>query len=438
MSSIIGKRAYKTSRVPHIDSIPSNWSESKIKHVASVNPSLNAIIDDDKPVGYVPMECVKNGYMEPYTALKSELSTGLTVFQNGDIVLAKVTPCFENGNIAIAFNLKQNVGFGSSELFVFRAHGISTKYLFYFLQTSGFMADGVESMTGAAGLKRVSPILVKNYVLPVPPMDEQDAIVSYIEAHVRNVNEAISRSKAIIEKLIEYRKSVITQAVTKGISHSVSFVDSGTKWIGQIPSHWMVIDLKRVANIQTGNTPSKKDGNDNFSDSSGIPWIKPENLDYFEPIHNTNEYLTPTGVELGRVFEPYSIFVCCIASIGKVGYSDVSCSCNQQINALHFDEKVLFWKYGFYALRASAIEHIAKANVSVQSILNATSQGYIKIPVPKTLDEQHDIVNYLDNKCQKIANAIERQQTIIEKLEEYKKSLIYNAVTGKIDCRKET
>ena len=88
-------------------------------------------------------------------------------------------------------------------------------------------------------------------------------------------------------------------------------------------------------------------------------------------------------------------------------------------------------------MRASAIEHIVRANVSVQCILNATAQGYIKMPVPKTLDEQHEIVNYLDDKCHKIDDAITRQQTIIDKLEEYKKSLIYHAVTGKIDCREK-
>ena len=151
----------------------------------------------------------------------------------------------------------------------------------------------------------------------------------------------IKRSKAIIEKLLEYRKSVITKAVTKGLNQSVTLKDSGSAWIGKIPNHWKAIALKRIASIQTGNTPSKKDGNDNFSDSFGIPWIKAEDLESFEPIHKTSEYLTSNGIELGRLFAPNSVFVCCIASIGKVGYSDIPCSCNQQINAIYFDERII-------------------------------------------------------------------------------------------------
>lgn len=413
MSSIIGKcnRAYKTSRVPHIDSIPLNWSESKIKHVASVNPSLNAIIDDDKPVGYVPMECVKNGYMEPYTALKSELSTGLTVFQNGDIVLAKVTPCFENGNIAIAFNLKQNVGFGSSELFVFRAHGISTKYLFYFLQTSGFMADGVESMTGAAGLKRVSPTLVKNYVLPVPPMDEQEAIVSYIEAHVRNVNEAISRSKAIIEKLIEYRKSVIKQAVTKGISHSVSFVDSGSEWIGQIPSHWKNPRLKFHCIIRNGSDPQTSNGNIPVF-GSGEDIVK-----YCE------EFKEGPVILLGRkgtLDKPKFVE-------GKFWNVDTAMDA--------YPAKDIIPKYLFYV--ACCFDIPRYATCTAKPSMTQTDYYNMIIPYPP-LDEQTSIASFIDAKCEQIDEAISQQKNIIEKLEEYKKSLIYNAVTGKIDCRKET
>lgn len=203
--------------------------------------------------------------------------------------------------------------------------------------------------------------------------------------------------------------------------------DSGVEWVGEIPETWHVNALKRIAQIQTGSTPSKKEGNNYYSDKGGIPWIKPENLNSMLPIVNTSEYLNDAGAKIGRVFKPHTTFVACIASVGKTGYSDVICSCNQQINGITFSDDI-FWKYGYYALTASAIEHIAKSNTSVQAILNSQQEGYIKLPIP-SYDEQRSIASHLDEKCLVINEAIARHQSIIEKLEEYKKSVITQAVT---------
>lgn len=277
----------------------------------------------------------------------------------------------------------------------------------------------------------------KNMNIPVPPLPEQQAISAFLDLKCSAIDDSITKHKAIIDKLEEYRKALITQTVTKGLELNVEMKDSGVKWIGKIPTSWDTIALKRLASIQTGNTPTKKEGNHNYSDDNGIPWIKAENLDYLEPVHYTSEYLTDEGIKLGRLFKAYTIFVCCIASVGKVGFSDIPCSCNQQINAIHFDKNKIFWKYGFYVLKASSEEHIFKANTSVQMILNSTQEGYIKLPVPATIDEQKAIANYLDKVCIDVNKMVDKHNAIIDKLKEYKQSLIYNAVTGKIDCRKE-
>lgn len=207
--------------------------------------------------------------------------------------------------------------------------------------------------------------------------------------------------------------------------------DSGVEWIGKIPENWDTIPLKRLSKIQTGSSPDKKEGNNNYSDESGIPWIKAENLGEFFPIHSTSEYLTENGCKLGRIYPPYTVYVCCIASIGKVGFSDIECSCNQQINGLSFNN-IVNWKFGFYETLASAIEHIARSNKSVTPILNATEEGKIKFAIPSPT-EQQQIVHFLDRKCTAIDTAIEKTKKSIEKLEEYKKAVITKAVTKGID-----
>ena len=157
----------KDSGVEWIGEMPEHWAISKIKHVADFAPNLNLEFDEEQPIGYVPMDRVKSGYLLPGESLFQNLSTGLVPFQEGDIVMAKVTPCFENGNIAVAKNLSQRVAYGSSELFVFRSHGVDTDYLYYFLQTNLFKDASVATMTGTGGLKRVSSSFVRNAYLPM-------------------------------------------------------------------------------------------------------------------------------------------------------------------------------------------------------------------------------------------------------------------------------
>lgn len=125
-------RQMKDSGIEWIGEIPETWSISRIKYVADFEPSCNTShLDTSSVITYTPMECIKNGWFINNTAPMGSVSSSLTPFENGDIVMAKVTPCFENGNIAIMENLASGYGLGSSELFVFRPVDIDTRYFFY-------------------------------------------------------------------------------------------------------------------------------------------------------------------------------------------------------------------------------------------------------------------------------------------------------------------
>lgn len=202
--------------------------------------------------------------------------------------------------------------------------------------------------------------------------------------------------------------------------------DSGIDWIGEIPSDWRIGHLKRLARIKTGSTPSRS-VEEYYSEKSGLPWIKPENLNSYDSVENTAEYLTAEGRVAGTVFPQNTVFACCIASIGKIGYSNIEASCNQQINGLIYND-LINWKYGFYSNVAANNEYLARANSSVQFILNSTNQGYIQMPIP-SIAEQEIISTFLDSKCAAIDQAIQKQKDIVNKLIEYKQSVITQAVT---------
>lgn len=204
----------KDSGIEWIGKIPARWKTTRIKYACIFNPTIYNCFNQCESVGYAPMECVKNGYMENREISINEISSGLTCFADGDIIMAKVTPCFENGNIAIASNLKNGIGYGSSELFVFRPTNIYTKFLFYFLRNNLFMEYAKATMTGTGGLKRVSPTFIKSLKFAYPCEEEQQKIADYLDKKCAEIDKLIAIKQQKIETLTEYKKSLIYEYVT--------------------------------------------------------------------------------------------------------------------------------------------------------------------------------------------------------------------------------
>ena len=210
--------------------------------------------------------------------------------------------------------------------------------------------------------------------------------------------------------------------------------DSGIEWIGEIPKAWKVAPLKRFAKIQTGNTPSKAYEALFYADE-GILWIKPDNLGTGSPITYTADYLTPEGRNVARVMPPNTVYVCCIGSLGKVGYSLVEGCCNQQINALIYNDR-MYWKYGYYLTLAQESRYLLYGNGNVLQIINATNQGNIECVVP-SLREQKDISNFLDEMCVEIDSVLEKTRSSIEEYKKLKQAVITQAVTKGIRGNRE-
>ena len=211
--------------------------------------------------------------------------------------------------------------------------------------------------------------------------------------------------------------------------------DSGVEWIGEIPREWEVVKLKKIAKIQTGNTPSKviddvkyycnKDENDGFL------WVKPNDLNGFKFITDSTEKLTKEGKEVARIAPENSILVCCIGSIGKFGIINSEVAFNQQINCVTFSSEI-FFKYGVYLIASSESQHWLYSNGNVVKILNNEGQGKIIYPIPP-LEEQEKIANYLDKKVSDIDLIIEKTKATIEDYKKYKQSIITEAVTKGIN-----
>lgn len=164
------------------------------------------------------------------TRVKTEVGGGYTEFQDGDVVIAKITPCFENGKGSIATGLVNSVAYGTTELHVLRAFQVlDYRFLFYLTITDGYRKLGESEMYGAGGQKRVPPEFCKNFLTPLPPLPEQTAIATYLDRETATIDRLVTKVEAAVARLQEYRTALITAAVTGKINvrEAVDGVDRG-------------------------------------------------------------------------------------------------------------------------------------------------------------------------------------------------------------------
>lgn len=204
----------KDSGIDWIGQIPEHWKKSKLKQCTTFLPLFDHNnISIDTVVTFTPMECIKSGYFIPSTAKLADMKQ-YTYYGEGDVIIAKVSPCFENGNIAIMRGLSSGIGFGSSELFVYRPIHINTDFLFFWLQNHNFKQKAKSTMTGTGGLKRVSASFMKSSPIYIPPLNEQKLIVNYLYDQCAIINNLVITINKTISLLQEYRTRLVADVVT--------------------------------------------------------------------------------------------------------------------------------------------------------------------------------------------------------------------------------
>ena len=209
----------KDSGIDWLGEVPAHWIVSRLKPFIILNPSKQEIskFSLDTEVTFVPMEAVNESGIVDYSRIKiiSECMAGYTYFRDGDVLLAKITPCFENGKAALVDGLNNGIGFGSTEFHVLRANSnIDSHYLAYIVQSDPFRKLGEASMIGAAGQKRVPESFILNFKQAFPPIDEQVEIANFLDREISNIDKIINKLNQQITIIQEYRQALITAAVT--------------------------------------------------------------------------------------------------------------------------------------------------------------------------------------------------------------------------------
>lgn len=404
----------------------------RLKDVTEFCPAYTGAARNDA-VAFVPMEALRYDSIAQQEIPFEEARGKYTFFADGDLLFAKVTPCFENGNIAVANNLKGGIGFGSSEIFVLRAKpGLNNRYLFYVVQASPFMDGGCATMCGVGGLKRMSPLFPRTFEWEIPNENLQRKIVAYLDEK----SAAIDARVAVLEKkLAAYKRlktSIINRAVTCGLDPKAKLKDSGVEWIGKVSVGWEVRRIKDIAkSLQYGAsevgleydpdlpryiriTDISQDGElrsdcaQSLSEDVARPYL----------LRHGDILLARSGATVGKAFvyrEQY----------GRSAFAGYMIRC-QVIPACADFRFVHYW------LLSSFYQSWIRRAISQATIQNVGADKYANLTVPlPDVVEQRAIADYLDTECAKIDKMAELVTREIELYKRLKRSLINEVVTGK-------
>ncbi len=306
---------------------------------------------------------------------------------------------------------------------------IDSKFLQYTLSNDTFVST-VEKYSNGVSYPAINSTELIKFKIPVPPLEEQQNIADFLDSKTASIDSAIQAQKDIVEKLKEYKQSVITEAVTKGLNPDAEMKDSGIEWIGEIPKSWEVMPNKYLMTKQKDLCPVYNGENILSLSMRGVYVRDPYDESGKRPKTYDGYQFVYDGDLLMCLFDIDVTPRC----VGRVYDNGLTSPAYSRFVMNRKKANVDYYYYYYLALDFDkTLLHLAK---NMRSSFTETDFGRINAPVPP-IKEQQQIVEYLDSKTATIDKAIEQKNAIIEKLEEYKKSIIYNAVTGKIDCRKD-
>lgn len=383
----------------------------RLKDIAYINPAYTGPDLGDQLVSFSPMECLRYDSLKPITISFSEAKGKYTFFKDNDILFAKVTPCFENQNIAIANNLVNGIGFGSSEINVLRLKSdASLRYMFYVICSNRFYNTGCSSMCGVGGLKRINPRAVSTFEFTMPSLTEQEAIAAYLDKECEKIGRKIELLERKAYAYSRLRRSLINRAVTRGLDPNVSLKPSNIEWVGDIPVHWTI---SRFAYFFAEHNISNKGVNHQNLLSLSFGKIIRKNID-------SCDGLLPATFETYQIVEPGNIIFrftdlqndhksLRVGLVNEEGIITSAYTCVQ-------GNKETLPKFAFYMLHSYDIKKVFyKLGGGMRQSLNYRTIKDMKVVFPP-IDEQKEIAVYLDEKCAKIDAILEKINTEVERL----------------------
>lgn len=424
-------RKMKDSGIEWIGEIPEEWDVIKLKYISKFQngfsfDSKDLISDYLYPV--IRIGDINGDKVESISSLGVKDNNGLKDYlvKKNDILIAMSGATvgkvgFVEKNMESYIN--QRVGIIRSE---------KPSFVFYNLLTKNFV-NYIFSKSYGSAQPNISTRMIEDYPIAVPKTLSTEKIDNKIKKITININKIKETINKEIKTLEDYKNSIITEAVTKGLDKNVEMKDSGIEWIGEIPENWKLIALKHLSENYSGGTPSRN--NWDYWKNGDIPWVSSGEVNK-EYIYDTNEKITRLGLlnSSAKMFPKNTVLVALNGqgkTKGKTAILKINATTNQSLTGFICDEINLYYRYLYYKFISSySFNRNYYSGGDNRDGIAANNLKTARLPIPSYL-EQIKISDYLDKKNKLINDSISIKRKQLETLEEYKKSLIYEYVTGK-------
>jgi type I restriction enzyme, S subunit len=414
------------------------WPTSRLRFL--LNPGLThgqrEKLLQATQVSFLPMEAIgEQGELDLSTIRNlDEVKTGYTQFFDGDVIVAKITPCFENGKGALARDLFNGVGFGTTELYVLSpGPELDGRFLYYVTKSSSFKKLGEATMTGAAGQKRVPEEFVRNFRVVLPSLPQQHAMADFLDRETAKIDALIAAKEHLLGILAEKRRALITHTATRGPNPDAPFRDSATSWLGQIPSHWRIAGftkyLRSIVDYR-GKTPAKT--------QSGVFLVTARNIrDGFIDYTTSQEFIEPDVYEeTMKRGKPKigDILLTTEAPLGQAALVDrEDIALAQRVIKLDYDSNVLLNEFVLAWIRSEFFQWQLNSFATGSTALGIKGERLHMLQnVIPPIDEQLAIVAHIKQETAKLDTLRQAAEKTIGLLKERRAALIAAAVTGKI------
>ena len=415
---------YKDSGVPWLGEIPSHWQSKRLKFLGEIVLGLtyspeDITTDTENSTLILRSSNVQNG----------KLAFDDNVFVTKDIPKKMITTgndiliCSRNGSRALIGKCALIEGHALNQAFgafmtVYRSP--YRKFIYYMLNSEIFKSQLGTFLTST--INQLTTQVLGNFEISLPPDDEQKAINSFLDRELGKIDALIDKQQLLLDKLAEQRSAVITQAVTKGLNPNAEMKDSGVAWLGDVPSHWQNKRLK----FSIGNISEKVD-----AQTSDLRYFGLENIQSFTGKIISDVELTSEGV--GNAFQKGDVLFGKLRPyLAKVYLAEENGLSSTEALVFRANKEILPQFLKYYCLSPdfiSAVNGTTFGSKMPRASWEDISSFRIVYP---PVDEQIQIVEFIDQETQKIDQMTETVNRTIERLKEYRSTLITQAVTGKI------
>jgi len=414
-------------------------TEIRLKNLCKINPKKSEVSDrpPSTEVSFVSLDGFsRNGKIKnKQTKTIEEVYSGYTYFREGDVVIAKITPSFENGKGAICRDLQNGIGFGTTELHVLRPReGVSADFIWYILRSEPFGQSAIAAMRGVAGQQRIPTEFLEDFSITVAPKNQRENVINHLNKATGSIYDSIKTLDVMSGLVYEKENAIIHQETTGATSESEEMEDTHLAWLQKIPKRWSTVKLKHICKkpITYGIVQAGPDV------ESGIPYIRVSDMSgnqlpksgYLHTSREIHEQYSRS------VVYPGDLVMAIRATVGKVmQVPDYLPEANlTQGTARICPGERVESKYLLYLLKSLlARQHFDSLSkgATFDEVTLKMVRNY-EVPLPP-LDEQRAIVDRIENQMKPLKELERVVSQCIELCNQKRRAIITAAVTGQID-----